>query len=1031
RPHEHGWWNWWAWSWWYYWTAHFKFYGQGIWLEIGCVPTIEYNVIDHNGAKYYEPNVPFRNYWESSWETHGIFCSVGSNPVVRYNQITWNGAWGVRSYDTSSPEVYNNNISWNGFKAYDHSWGEGIATGHGSTWRIMNNTIMFNGNHHAGGAWGWGWGIVGYWHSTEIIVNNTISRNWVGMRLHGCRAGTIIEKNNISYNGFTYWWYPRGVGISVYSPISWSGQFPVIRNNYIAYNGFYGGHGPSIDYWWQAGIHSYQGGAQAKIAGGNVLEGNEYAFTIWSTTVVITDTIIKDSFSSDFFLTDSSVVTLINNTHQKGRVIFGDDTSTIRAYWYLDLQLIWKATKAPVQCAGMDLYDSYERYVLTAYTDADGRTKRITLLEYETSKIKSESYNPYRFEIFVSGRSIANESLNVNRTMFATIEVGEAIPPQISIISPKMNASLSTATIKVIGSASDDESGIDVIDIAVGAGEWQRVPGYGLTTWSYTLELPGDGEYTVFAKATDRAGNYDIAWVKFVVKAAEPFFYVSFPPDNYITSNPTIRVTGIADMGLAVTINDESVTLYERSFSKYIDLYEGNNIIKVEARDIVGNVKSESRVVILDTIKPFIQVSFPPDNYETNKNIIRVEGVTEEGAELTINGESVETLRGSFSKDIVLRVGPNAINFEAIDKAENQNSTLINVKYDNVPPDLSVFTPHQNALLNRTDVRVTGTTEENALLTINDKKIDVRAGRFDTSIELIEGNNTIVITASDTAGNKNTIIRNVYVDTAAPVLVVVEPMHGEITNKLTIQVSGTTEVGAKVYIGGSEIPVVNGTFYTNVSLLDNTLNNITVTAEDIVKNSKTVTREVKVDTMAPALTVTEPEDGFKVRKGTIIVVGVTEPDIVELEVNGKPMQWDSLTGQFTGSIEIVRGKNIITVTAKDLAGNVATVTKEGEYRVGEAEEGIFALFTILWLIIGIMFGIGIAFPIGVAISKRYLRRYEEPIETYEEEIPPEEEVYEGEEEEIPEGEEEPYEETEEREKPLREDDELDFEEEER
>ncbi|MEW5759130.1 MAG: right-handed parallel beta-helix repeat-containing protein, partial [Candidatus Thermoplasmatota archaeon] len=988
RPHEPPWWWWWSFPWWYYWTWHWKFHGIGIWLETSSNPIIEYNEISHNGAKYTAQFM--HNYWETCDESYGIRAHAGSNPIIRYNNITWNGYFGVRSYDSSSPEVYNNNVSWNGFKAYDHSWGIGVFVGYAATWKIYNNTIMFNGNHHAGGAWGWGWGIISDWHSTAMIVNNTIQRNWCGMRLHGCRLGSIIERNNISYNGFTYWWYPRGVGISIYVPISWGGQFPVIKNNYIGYNGFYGGHGPSVDYWWQAGIHSYVGGSNAKIGAGNVLDSNEYAFAIWSTSLTITDTVIKNSFSSDFFITDSTSITLINNTHEKGRIIFGDDSSTIKAFWYVDFKVIWKETKAPVQSAGLDLYDNSERYTFSAYTDMEGKTKRYIVQEYENSRVRWLSYTPYRIEVFIKGKSIANETVSINRTMSVLLEIEESSPPKISIVEPEENASFSSHIVQLIGTADDDESGVHVVDIAVGAGNWIRIPGYGLTTWNYTLELPADGDYTVFAKATDRAGNYDVDWVKFTVKEAEPFFHVTFPPNDYITSTPTVRVTGIADRGLTISVNGEEVSVYERAFSKYVDLIEGNNIIKVEAKDIVGNVRTESRVVILDTIKPFIQINFPPDNYETNENIVKVDGITEEGADITVNGEGVPTIRGSFVKDVVLKTGPNAIYIEAIDKAGNQNSTILDVKYDNVPPDLSVFTPHQNALLNRTDVKVTGVTEEDAILTINDKKVDIRAGRFDSLLTLIEGNNTIVITASDTAGNKNTIIRNVFVDTVPPMLVVIEPRQGEITNKLTIQVSGTTEVGARVYIGGSEIPVFNGTFCTNVTLLDNILNNITVTAEDIVKNSRTVTREVRVDTQPPGLTVTEPEDGFKVRKGTLIIVGVTEPDIVELEVNGKPLTWDTMTGQFSGSLELVTGKNVITVTAKDSAGNVATVTKEGEYTIEKA--GIsFGIYSWLWLIFGFIIGTCVTFPVIIALTRRHLRKkFEEyGIEPYEIEEPEE------------------------------------------
>ncbi|MEW5760667.1 MAG: right-handed parallel beta-helix repeat-containing protein [Candidatus Thermoplasmatota archaeon] len=957
RPHESGGWEWWAKSWWYNDTDHFKFIGQGIWLELGCVPLIEYNVIDYNGAKYYEPNAPFRDHWESSWESHGIYCSVGSCPVVRYNEITWNGAWGVRSYDTSSPEVYNNNISWNGFKAYDNSWGVGIECGHGSTWKISNNTIMYNGNHHAGGAWANGAGIIGDWHSTEIIINNTICNNFIGVQLYGCRAGTIIEKNNISYNGYTYWWYPRGVGISIYSPISWSGQFPVIKNNYIAYNGFYGGHGPSVDYWYQAGIHSYQGGTQAKIGPGNVLEGNEYAFAIWSTILEITDTIIKDSFSSDFFLNESSVVTLINSTHEKGRVIYGDDSSIIKACWYIDLKLIWNKTKAPVQYAGIDLYDSSseKKYTLSTYTGVDGKTKRLTLLEYEYSAVKVTKFSPYKCEIFVKGRNIANASIEVNKTMSITIRVDEVVPPQITITTPKQNAILNSTIIEITGSAYDDLSGMDVIDIAVGAGEWLRVPSQGLTTWSYTLVLPGDGNYTVSARATDRAGNYAIANVNFTVNL-EKLFYVAFPPDNYTTSKSKIRVVGIADIGLVITINGESVSLYERSFSKEIDLTEGKNIIKIEARDIVGNVKTESRVVILDTIKPFIQINFPPNNYETNKNIVTIEGITEEGAVLTINGEDVPVVKGSFTKNIVLKTGPNPITIEAIDKAGNENRTTLNIKYDNIPPNLSLSAPHQNALLNTTELRVIGITEENAIVTINDKKVDVKEGRFDYLLKLTEGINTIVVIASDGLGNQNIIVRSVYVDTIPPVLVIAEPKHGEATNKNSIRVAGITEEGAEVKINGVRVNVTNNKFSYEIKL-ENGENLIEISAYDKADNNNSIIIHIILDTIPPAVLMGEPKIS-ETKLSKIEVKGKTEPG-AKVYINGIEVEVNE-NGEFSYPVKLSEGKNTIEIRAIDKAGNEKTEKLVINREVPKGVPSFPLFLSIAALIIGVCLGLGVA-----------------------------------------------------------------------
>lgn len=107
------------------------------------------------------------------------------------------------------------------------------------------------------------------------------------------------------------------------------------------------------------------------------------------------------------------------------------------------------------------------------------------------------------------------------------------------------------------------------------------------------------------------------------------------------------------------------------------------------------------------------------------------------------------------------------------DNAATQSS--VTFKIDTVPPTLNVTAPTDKLVTKNTACPVTGNTNDitssPVSLKVNGTTATVNAdGTFSTTVNLVEGSNTITIVATDSAGKSTTVTRQVTLDTKAPVI---------------------------------------------------------------------------------------------------------------------------------------------------------------------------------------------------------------------------------------------------------------------
>ena len=173
-------------------------------------------------------------------------------------------------------------------------------------------------------------------------------------------------------------------------------------------------------------------------------------------------------------------------------------------------------------------------------------------------------------------------------------------------------------------------------------------------------------------------------------------------------------------------------------------------------------------------------------------------------------------------------------------------------------------------------------------------------------------------------------------DTTPPTITITSPEDNSIVNTDTIHIKGTVKDDvsvSKLTIQDKEVSFdKDGQFDAEVTLKQGK-NTITITATDKAGNKATKTITVTLDTTPPTITITSPEDNSIVNTDTIHIKGTVKDDVSvsKLTIQDKEVSFDK-DGQFDAEVTLKQGKNTITITATDKAGNKATKTITVTYK---------------------------------------------------------------------------------------------------
>ncbi|MEA3558753.1 MAG: Ig-like domain-containing protein, partial [Candidatus Thermoplasmatota archaeon] len=210
---------------------------------------------------------------------------------------------------------------------------------------------------------------------------------------------------------------------------------------------------------------------------------------------------------------------------------------------------------------------------------------------------------------------------------------------------------------------------------------------------------------------------------------------------------------------------------------------------------------------------------------------------------------------------------------------------------------------------------------------------------FMTEVDLIEGENSIMVIAKDDLGNEKAINRMIRLDTIAPILDRLEPPSGTHVTNPILQLHG--EVYDEVGIGSVRGRVNDGPHqmistqrnWTWVVTLEDGQNLLDLEVKDDAGNilfrqiTYTLLTTDDGDTEPPTVVITEPRSNDSIETGILKVFGWALDDVglasVEIRLDGG--EWRPVTGlqSWEHEFDLMKGIYIIEVRAEDTSGNTA------------------------------------------------------------------------------------------------------------
>ena len=566
----------------------------------------------------------------------------------------------------------------------------------------------------------------------------------------------------------------------------------------------------------------------------------------------------------------------------------------------------------------------------------------------------------------------AHDAAGNKTTKTVTVTLTDGVAPVVTITAPASSAYSTGAETVALGGTASDAFGVTQVT-------WSNDRGgsgiaTGTSAWSAAAVALKSGANVITVTARDAAGNASTDTVTVTMTdGMAPAVAIAVPTASatFTTSAASIAIGGSASDAFGVMqvtwASDKGgagTTTGTTSWTvAAVPLAIGVNVITVTAKDAAGHSGSDVVTVTrTDGVAPTLAFVTPiaGSTFSTTSTTLALAGTADDNvsvAQVTWSnskgGNGVATGTTAWSvAGVSLQPGTNVITVTAKDAAGNIGTDVLTVTLtDAVAPVIAIATP--TAADKHTTTAATtalGGTASDAfgvsdVRWINDRGgSGVAVGTTSWSIAglpLAPGANVITVTASDAAGHTSTDRITVTSDGRAPMLVIASPaVSPHVTKAETVTLTGTAsdeidlaEVTWTSNRGGSGR--ANGT--TNWSIpnltLQNGVNVITVVAQDAAGNRTTSAVSVNRDSLAPTIAVVLPTTAATLitNQATVRLTGKSADDTGVTQVTWQSSRGGA--GSAAGTTEwnvpavaLLSGANILTVTARDGAGNVATAT---------------------------------------------------------------------------------------------------------
>ena len=601
------------------------------------------------------------------------------------------------------------------------------------------------------------------------------------------------------------------------------------------------------------------------------------------------------------------------------------ESGHIKVWWRVDIDVEWQSG-VTVPNAHVTMVADYDnRTYRELETDYDGHIATFNVEEWSMIDQAVYRWSPFRCTATKNTESSTQvETVDQSRTILIILR--DVHVPSMVILEPLEDALLNYSIVRVSGTASDEGSGLSTVRVRLDDGLWDDLGK--VKAFTKLLPVP-DGKHVISVQGEDVAGVLATVSVNITIDTVLPRFMLVYPTEGLLTNTSLIEVEGrVLEPGLEVTVNDLPQKVgADNVFKDVIRLFEGPNVIKVWARDAAGNQRLLVVNLTLDTIAPMLSVDSPPDHHLTREPTLTLVGRSEPGADILVGPVTGEAgSGGAFSMAVELVEGANTLAVTARDAAGNSATVFIHVRLDTMPPFLTIEEPEDGLLTRDDKVRVVGAVEDEdgMVLSVGGSFALPSEGRYNHTVDLVEGKNLVVVTARDVAGNEAKVNITVTRRTNPPLLQVTRPSYDYlVTNEVQYRIEGVTDPDVVLTVGDTTIAVDPSGNFTREVQLKSGENVVSIVASDVLGNVASTVVHLILDTEPPTLVVDFPIDGYITEEIGLNVSGRTDVGS-DLTINDEGVPTDD-KGRFSVRYDLMLGRQNLTILAKDQAGNEAAV----------------------------------------------------------------------------------------------------------
>ncbi|MGK0365171.1 MAG: hypothetical protein ACI85O_002236 [Saprospiraceae bacterium] len=448
--------------------------------------------------------------------------------------------------------------------------------------------------------------------------------------------------------------------------------------------------------------------------------------------------------------------------------------------------------------------------------------------------------------------------------------------------------------------------------------------------------------------------------------------------NNTDTENTNYRVrASIANVnnrnGITFTLNGSSQRFnYDTSqdeFTSDINLQEGRNTLIIRASNSYGNDEERTTINLERRGQaPDVSINSPSNNSTVSKSRINLDAavlhiVNGRNVTMTVNGQQINNVNlvsNKFTKQINLREGNNTIIVRAQNQYGNDEERVV-VRYSKpvistpkTPPVVTINAPTNNSTIDKNTVAVRAKVQNvrnknDVRLTVNGSNIsnfsfNSLSGLLTTTVNLIEGNNTIKVRGTNDDGQDQATVNVRYKKTDTgnkPVVTLTQPTQNPYTSS-----SKTTTVKARVLhvpnksgilieLNGRRVTqfgyTTTGQLSVQVSLQEGN-NTIRIKATN-AKGSDEKTPNIRYNRTKkpPTVNITKPLNNAKVTNAKVNLIATVKnatKNQITVMMDGKSVSGFNLSGtKLTASLTVRPGSHKVTVKATNKDGQAEDVVQ--------------------------------------------------------------------------------------------------------